>query len=152
MFWDVLSTFVNVVGNISQGNAQARAANYNQQIATYNAGRTREAGKIEEDRIRREARKKIGLIRANVGASGFALEGSALDVLAESAYNAEFDALATRYNYETSATSQDMQSRLYASEARDARRASYIGAASSLLKGATPYLEGRQPFKLGGGS
>lgn len=155
MFWDVLSTFMNVVGNLAEGRSQVKAAAYNQRIASFNAQTYRESGKIEEDRVRREARKRVGLIRANVGASGFSMEGSALDVLSESVFSGEFDAQLTKYNYGRQAQGAELEAQLYGAQGSDARRAGYLNAASSLLKGgATIYGRdqnyGSSPFKLGG--
>lgn len=173
MFWDALSALINsprtadlldmastavsVASNLQQGGAAAKAARYNQNIARYNAGETRKAGVIEENRVRREGQRRLGAMRANAGASG--LDGGTIDdLMAESTFNAEFDALATRYNYNSKATGYDMEADLYGSSAKDAKTAGYIGAASALLKGGTSiyarnadYTTGGL-FKLGGGS
>lgn len=165
MFWDTLANFmdvastaVGVISNLQEGNAAAKAAKFNQNISNYNAMKTRQAGALEEDRVRREARKRIGLIRANVGASGLD-GGSADDLLSESMFNAEMDALTVRYNYDAQATSYSMQAAMYGDQAKDARTASYLAAGQTLLRGATnlyknntDYGAGDTPFELGGGS
>lgn len=157
MFWDILSTFVNVAASFQEGTAATRAAKFNANIARYNANTTRESGVIEESRVRREARQRIGLMKAQIGASG--LEGgSADDLLADSLYQSELDALTTRFNYSTKARSYEMQGSLYDSQAKDAKSSMYLSAASSLLKGGTNYygrnadLSTGKEFKLGGGS
>jgi hypothetical protein len=158
MFWDILSTFINVGAAITESTAAARAATFNKNIANYNAAQTLKSGAMEEDRVRREARKATGLIRANIGASGLD-GGSAEDIVAESMYNGELDALTTRFNYGAQAESYRMQGSLYGMAAKDARRSGVTSAASALLKGGTNYYKnntdygaGSTPFKLGGGS
>ena len=159
MFWEALSTIVSVAGQVQQANAQVRAAMFNQNISRYNAGVTRVSGQIEEDRVRREGRRRIGQIIANVGASGFDMSGSSEDLLYESTYNAQMDAQITRFNYASKATGYDMEGNLFGAQASDARRSGYLNAASSLLRGATDYYghnadygAGSTPFRLGGGS
>ena len=78
-------------------------------------------------------------------------------VLADSVYQANYDALVTRFNYKAKAQSYDMEAGLYSQQAKDAKRSMYIGAASSLLKGATQvykndntYGAGSTTFTLGG--
>lgn len=158
MFWDILSTFINVAGAFQESNAAVRSAAFNKNIATYNANQTRQTGILEEDRVRREARQRTGLIRANVGASGLD-GGSADDILASSIYEGELDALTTRFNYNSAAEGLDLQASLYGSAAKDARRGGYLNAAAALLKGGTNYYKnntdygaGDTPFRLGGGS
>lgn len=78
----VASVGLTVASSISQKKAANDAADQAKQAARENARRQSI-----------EARKRIGLMRANYGASGVAIEGSALDVLEESAANAELDRL-----------------------------------------------------------
>lgn len=158
MFWDILSTFVATAAAWQDSNAAVRSATFNKNIATYNANQTRQTGQIEEDRVRREARQKTGLIRANIGGSGLD-GGTADDILSSSIYEGELDALTTRFNYNSKADGLDMQASLYGSAASDARRGGYIGAAAALLKGGTNYYKnntdydaGSTPFRLGGSS
>lgn len=158
MFWEALSTFVSSVGALQQGTAAAKAAKFNASIARYNANVSQQAGQIEEDRVRRDSRRRIGRIRAAIGASGLD-GGSADDLLADSMYQAELDALMTRFNYNNQAKGFAMQASMYNSAAGDAMTAGYIGAASALLRGGTNYYKnnntygaGETPFKLGGGS
>lgn len=158
MFWDILSTFVSTAAAWQDSNAAVRSAAFNQNIASYNANQTRQTGVIEEDRVRREARQRTGIMRANIGGSGLD-GGTADDILSSSIYAGELDALTTRFNYNSQADGLDMQASLYGSAAKDARRGGYIGAAAALLKGGTNYYKnntdygaGDAPFRLGGGS
>lgn len=78
----VASVGLTVASSMQQAKQADKAADQAKQAARENARRQSI-----------EARKRIGLMRANYGASGVAIEGSPLDVLEESAANAELDRL-----------------------------------------------------------
>ena len=120
-----LGTVASVAGSIQAGNAAKKAAEYN--------AATKEAeAQAEEYRRRQAARRQIGSIRAGVAKSGAAFEGTPLMVLAESAANAEIDALNARWSGGT-------QANLYRMEGRQAQRAGYIRAGTSLLTAASRF-------------
>lgn len=155
MFFEMLASFVQSVGALSQGSATQRSANYNSRISAYNANVTEQQGQVAEMQQRQETARKIGLLHANFGASGLSSDGSATDILQESAFNAEMDAQNIRYNYSTKAQGYRMQGNLQTMEGKNARTASYLTAASTLLTGAGKAYEqnattaGQQPFRLG---
>jgi len=158
MFWDTLATFVDTVGVLQQGNAQTKAAAFNAKMSEFNANATQQEGIMAEDAARRKAAYAIGQQRANIGASGFT-GGSSDDVLADSMYQAQLEALTTRYNYNNKATSLRQQGQLQKSESKNAMYGTLIKASASLLKGSTSYYKnntdygaGSTLFKLGGGS
>lgn len=154
MFWDLLSTFVSTVGEIQEGQADAKAANYNKNIERFNAQALQQTGVVEEARVRREGTRRAGLIRANVGASGFDMSGSAYDILSESIMESEIDAMSTRQNYGNQAKSALMRAELYKAKGADAKRASYIRASSQITRGAAKIYEDEadttagKPFRI----
>jgi hypothetical protein len=154
MFWNLLSTFIGIGAAVQETSAAVKAANFNRNMAAYNANVTRQTGKMEEDRVRRDARKRTGLMIANIGASGVS---GAEDLLAESIYEGELDALTTRFNYASQAAGYEQQSSMYGAAAGDARKSGFMNAAASLLRGASnqyknenDYGAGETPFRLGG--
>lgn len=85
--------------------AQARQAEQNAQIAYNNAQKLQEQGEqqaqnnaVNEENKRRRILQQRGRNIANVGASGVAMSGSALDFMADSEYNAEMDLAIDRWN------------------------------------------------------
>jgi len=150
MFWDQLKTFLEVTAKVTAGNAQATASAFNARVSRHNASSTAQQGRVEESRIRREGRRRAGEIRANVGASGFSIEGSASDLLAESTYNSEYDALSAKYSYQSKSQNESLQADLYDRQGRDAKRGAYVGAASTLLT-SKQFTSSSEPFSLGGG-
>jgi len=116
-----LGTAALVSGAMKQGQSQSQAANFNAETAKQEAV-------VQEAVQRQEAKRTLGTIRANIAKSGAAFEGTPLMVLAESAANAEIDALNTAW-------SADRETALYKMRAREARETSYYRAGTSLLTG-----------------
>ena len=106
---------------VQQGRAGQAAANYNAEVAGAEAA-------SRERAQRDEAERRLGSIRSQLGKSGATTAGTPLLVLAESAANAEIDALNTR-------ASGGLQQTLYRSSGRNARTAGTIRAGTSLLAG-----------------
>lgn len=113
---------VSAVGSMQQGKAAQQAGEYNAQSALIE-GQSREAAQ------RAAAERNMGTIRANIGKSGATGAGTPLMVLAESAANAEIDALNTRYTAQR-------QAGVYRAGGANARKQGNIMAGTSLLQGA----------------
>jgi hypothetical protein len=118
-----VGTAMGALGSIRQGQAASAAANYNAQMAERSAAQ-------KEQLQRTAAQRQMGAIRAGIAKSGARTEGTPLMVLAESAANAEIDALNTKY-------SGQMESSLYRARGANDRRAAYWNAGTSLLTGAS---------------
>lgn len=125
----------SAIGAISEGNAAADAAKHNSQMAAQNAIYAREQAAEEEQQVRIMGRKTLGSMRAAYGASGVSLEGSPLDVLAESAATMERDALNVRRAGERRAQGFEAEASMENRKAGYAKTRGYLGAASNLLSG-----------------
>ncbi len=115
-------TAVGVTGQIKAGNAAERAGEFNANVAT-------EAATIKEEQQRMADRRTLASARATVGTSGVEMTGSPLDVMAESARQAEMNALIIRRGGVLDAYSARVAG-------KNAKTASRFGAASTLLTGA----------------
>lgn len=138
---------ISAVGAMQSANAQAEAANYNAAISDRNAivaEQNRQlnlrTADIDAADKRRENTRNISAMRAAYGASGLELAGSPLDVLTDSATEMELDA--SRIEYEGRVRSREgalevlglrERSTLSRMEAKNAKTAGYLGAASSLV-------------------
>ena len=118
-----LGTGMGVMGAMQAGRAGQQAAAFNMESA-------RMEGAAKEAAQRRESSRQLGSIRAGISKSGARMEGTPLMVLAESAANAEIDALTTRFS-----TGRQME--LERMRGTQARRAAYWSAGTSLLTGAS---------------
>lgn len=142
-----------VVGGVSsyqQGKAQQAQYNYqakvneeNARIAQENANVQRQQG-IEEARLQRiKAASTIGSQKAAMAANGVDVtQGTAVDVIADTAAIGELDALQTQYNYEAKARSYEAQANNFQNQAnldvisgKNAYKAGKVGAIQSGLAG-----------------
>lgn len=121
---------------LRQGNAEYQAQEMNAQVNEQNAALA-ESQALEDERKQRLMTKKlIGSMRANYGASGVTLEGSPMEVIEESAMQAELDALNIKHAGKARATQYRNQAALARYYGKEARTLGYLGAAGSLLGGA----------------
>lgn len=126
---------VGALGAINEGKAGKLAGDYNAQVAENNAVYSRQQATEEERRSRSLARKAIGEMRAGYGASGITLQGSAMDVLEESAFNAELDALTIRAGGEAKAAAYRNEARMERIAGKNAMKAAKLRAAGLLIQG-----------------
>lgn len=154
-----------VVGAISSANAQAASANYNAAvqernavIADQNRVQALRTAQTDAEDQRRENRRMLASMRAGFGANGFSMAGSPLDALEDAATEAELDARRIQYEGRASARQSQLQgigaqdsAALSRMEARNAKRAGYTGAATSLLSSASQFAMGPGRSLFAGG-
>jgi len=133
----IISAGVSAVSMISQASQQKASAKYNQQVAENQAISARQQAAANAETQKRSAAKKIGSMQAAYGASGVSIEGSALDILEESARNAEMDRQNIIYGGELRAVGSEGTAILEGSRASNAMSSGYLSAAGSLFKGAS---------------
>jgi len=111
------SSAMGAVSSYQQGKAQQQQYNYqakvaqeNARIEQQNASMERQQG-IEEARLQRiKASQAIGSQKTAMAANGVDVtQGTALDVIEDTAAMGELDALQTRYNYERKAQAYEAQ-------------------------------------------
>jgi hypothetical protein len=132
-----IGAVVSAVGVVAGAAAQANAAEYEAKLADRNAQIIRQQTDAEVSDQRRQNRRRLAAIRAQYGASGLDFSGSALDVLDDSALEAELDVSRIKYQGSLRALEQNDRSQLKRMEAKSAWAAAPIGVASSLLGGVT---------------
>lgn len=119
-----------------QGEAEAGAAEHNAQVALVNAQIARSQGAADVATVDRAKAQKIGAARAAYGASGVTIEGSPLDVLERSAWNAELDKQNVLYKSNLKAMGYEDQSAMEMVRAKNARSGAAVRAGSEILLGA----------------
>lgn len=144
------STAFGVYSSIQQGKAaqkqadyQAKVAKQNQELAEQQASAERMAAYEEAQATRRKAATLIGSQRAAAGASGAVVDiGSNLDLQADTAAQAEMDAINaynrgidSAYNSEIQAWNYGQQAEGYTMQGKAAKQAGYMNAASTALGG-----------------
>ena len=160
-FLPIAASAMQVVGAFAQG--QQQAAGYKAQAAAFDAQAQQERqratvayqqGNANEEAQRRQARQALGNARA-AAAEGGGMDGSGADVVAQSATNAELDALNIRYQADLTArgalAQADMDqfsASMARSKASQAKTAAWLNAGSQALSGYGSYLKNGQ--KVGG--
>lgn len=127
---------VSAYGQIKGGRDTKKAMDRNAQVLERNAVIARQQARAEADTQQREARQRLGAMRAGYGASGVAVEGSPLDALADSAQLAELDRQNLIYNGELKAMGYQDSASGERFAGRNAQTSGYMGAASTILTGA----------------
>lgn len=141
---------MNAAGAIYEGQAAYKAGQYNAGVLRLRAAEIRKQAKYEETQLMINARKTVGDMIANRGASGITAEGSPLDYLEESIKFANQDALNIRYRGEMEAQNAEFEAKLAQFKGESARTSSYFQAAGSLLSGSAKAMEyGKYDTKKG---
>lgn len=130
-----IAAAMSAVSAISQASQQKDAAKYNEKLAENQAIGARQEAAAAADRQHRQSAKTIGSMQATYAASGVGLEGSPLEVLEESARNAELDRLTILWNGEGRAQGYQNTAELERSRGKNAMASGYLSAAGSAMKG-----------------
>jgi hypothetical protein len=139
---------------VSQANAASDQAELRAQANQANADLALGQSVDDERQLRIQAQKQIGRARAQYGAAGVQLDGSAMDILAESAANMEQDALRIRAQGVAQYNAYRKGASLYLGQADAAQANARWGAAATLLKtGSDMYsmYSGPSTYQPGGG-
>jgi hypothetical protein len=139
---------LRAVGALASGQAESNAAKFNQQISGQNAEIAGQQTEADIAALRRQSYKTLGGIRSAVGASGITLEGSALDVLEESSYQAERDVQRRKYAGELQASGFRNDAALYGAQSRAARTTGALKASAVLLGGYADYRRATSPLRV----
>lgn len=135
----IVSLAFSAMSAISQGRQQKNAADYNAAVANNNAIAARQQAAANAQAQARESRRRIGTARAGYGASGVALEGSPLDIIEQSAMEAELDRQNILYAGDLKAQGYESTATLERSKGKNAMSSAYFKAGSSLLSSASSY-------------
>jgi hypothetical protein len=132
----MISTAVSVVGSLMQASSRSDAAEYNAEVARRNAAMATQQAESDAEEQRRRSIRQIGAMRAGYGASGVVgNEGSPLDVLAQSASDAEMDRLNILYRGRVRASGYEASARLDDMRAENEQTAGMFGAGRALVLG-----------------
>lgn len=159
----IASTAMQAVGAIQAGNAQAaqyqaqaQANEYNARVQRQQAEAVAQQTSAKEDLQRRQARAVVGQQMAATAQSGVNLNGTASDLLRQSLIDAETDALNIRYEGEMNRTGllndanlQQWEAGVNRSNAKTARRAGYLNAATAIVGGGYEYTKMKPTAGLG---
>lgn len=137
-----IGTGLGVSGALASGKMQAGMFGQEAEVAARNAGIVREQAAQEEAAFRRVGTRTLRAMRAAYGASGVTMEGSASDVMEDSAAQIELDALNVRYRGEITAMGYEDSADMARRRGEAAIKESRYRAASALFGGLGNMLGG----------
>lgn len=141
-----VSTGFQVLGNIQQGKAAQKAAEFQARVQEQQANAERQAAAAEaEDFRRRFSRRRAGNV-ARLGGSGVDIAGSPLLVFEDFEREAALQSSRLLNIGDVRATRLEQQADLTRAGGRSARRAGTLRAGQSLLSGGASLLSGLQRF------
>lgn len=146
----IIATAVSAIGSISQGYAQKQQAETAAKISEQQAARERQVAAAREEDYRRQASRDLATRRAALGASGVVQStGSPLLGTEDFVSEVELAALRMRNAGEAGATRLEQDADFKRAQGRNAYRAGFFGAGSSLLTGISKNYGTKTPAKLG---
>jgi hypothetical protein len=111
-------------GAVQQAKFQGKLSTFNSRQSFLDAGITRQNAEARAKAIRRSGRQLTGRQRVSFAKSGIRLEGTPLEVMAESIENIELDAIATKQQGDFKARQLEAQGKFQKSQADAFKRQS----------------------------
>lgn len=132
----VVGTAIGVTSSVVQANQQKAVANYQRQVNEQNARASREAAQAKIVNQRRQLRFTQGTQLARLGGMGALSEGSPLDIMGQTAGQAEYDNMVTEYEGEVQAIQFQQQAALNKYQADIADYNLGLNVTGQVVKGA----------------
>ena len=130
------------------GKSQQNMAEYNAKMAEIRAKQVNAGAGRQEDEQRKDMRSRIGLQLASSAEAGAGLNG---DLLRQSIFDGESDTQAIRYEgalkaqgLTDDAAMERAKGQMARENGRQARNASYLNAATSLMNAGSSYYKGKK--------
>lgn len=137
----LLGAGISAASSLASGFGESSTYNQNAKVSEQNADIIRTKGRYEERQQQAQANQTLAAGRVAIAKNGGTMSGSALDVMADSAAQAEMDRQAIRYNTDIDVLGQQSQASNYKAMAKRARAMGVIGAGTALLGGLSPFIE-----------
>jgi len=137
-------TGIGAYSSYYRGQAEKAAADYNTALANRNAALSREQAFVDAADRERESRRYLGQLHAAFGASGLAIEGSALDIYEDRALDTELAVRRVVYGGELKALGYEAEADLQRAKGEAASTAGYLGAAAQVAGGFGSYYRLRR--------
>ena len=125
------------IGAKQQGDFQSDLSTFNSRQSTIDAQISRQNSEARAKAIRRSGRQLTGAQRVSFAKSGIRLEGTPLEVMAQSMENIELDAIATKQQGEFQAKQLETQAKFQKEQADAQSRAGTLGLIGGVLGGVT---------------
>ena len=131
----LIGAAVSAVGTLASASAQSQSYKAQARFQDRQAQMEREKGNYEGARLRDQNDRQLASMRGQYLSSGIALDGSALDVLEDSATEASLDEQAVRYGAQVRADNLNWSAKLSRMNASNAMTGGVLGALSTAVGG-----------------
>ena len=130
-----IGTAVGAMAQVKSGLDAKKAGKMNADIANANAAEVRRTAGVNAAKQEREGRMRQGQLKASTAAAGISMEGSALDVVAESARQEELERQAILSGGAAQAASFEQTARVERKTGNAALTSGFLQAGSTLATG-----------------
>ena len=137
----VIGTGLSAISSIAQGNARAKAANYNAAVKIDQAKTENNQAAAKATEYATRTRQKQAGVRAASLQSGTGTEGSVGDIITAVGEQGMLDQLTALYDGNLRARGLNAGARLDKAEAKGAKIAGWLGAASTITSAYADYTE-----------
>jgi hypothetical protein len=131
----IIGTIASAWGAIQSGRQQEAAAKFASEMELGRAVQERAAAAIEERRHRKRSAKLLSTQKSLFLKAGVRMEGTPLEVITETATEAEFDAMLIRGGGYARSAEAMFRRGIYRMQGKGAREAGYLRAGTTLLTG-----------------
>lgn len=145
----IAGSAMSAAGQISQGETAKAMGDLQNKAYQQQAKATETASAFEQMQARRKQELAVGNARAQVGASGVALEGSPSEVLMANAGQGELDIQAIQFGSKVKSNQLVTQGALAKFSGERAQTAGYIAGASTLASGVGSAFMPKNSVRLG---
>lgn len=145
----IIGTIVSAAGSIVSGVQQQQMANAQAKAYEQQALADAQASAFEQRQERKQQELAAANARAQVGASGVALQGSPTEVLAANAREGELNLSAIRYGSQIRQNNLRTQAEISRFSGKQAMTAGIINAGSGLVSGLSNLYDPKKSVKYG---
>jgi hypothetical protein len=135
-FLPMITSAMQAGGQYSESKSQMEAAQYNAQVAAWQAQMVKQSAEFAMARIQRRKARFMSAQAASYAKAGVKMEGSPIEVMADTATEFELDKLAENYNAQVQISALASESQAFTAQAKRYRFASIYQPSMTLLTGA----------------
>lgn len=135
MCLQILGAAIGAVGTLASASAQSQSYKAQAQFQNRQAAMEQQKGAFEGARLKDQNDRQLATMRGQYLSSGIALDGSAAEVLQDSASEASLDEQAVRYGAQVRADNLNWSAKLSRMNASNAMTGGVFGALGTMVSG-----------------
>lgn len=145
----IIGAAIGAVGTLASASAQSQSYKAQAQFQNRQAAMEQQKGAFEGSRLKDQHDRQLATMRGQFLSSGIALDGSAAEVLQDSASEASLDEQAIKYNARVNSDNLNWSAKLSRMNASNAMTGGALGALSNMVDGVTKIVNPYAAFGRG---